>query len=100
MIKTVEAVVDEQGTVRLTEHVDLPCARRALVTILDEEPAVLTPEPALLSERALRRTGTGQRRMPRGHTCIRIGSAGAVPFFRSLAGETATGSRDGGRRQT
>jgi hypothetical protein len=53
MIKTVEAVVDEQGTVRLTEHVDLPCARRALVTILDEEPALLTPEPALLSERAL-----------------------------------------------
>lgn len=53
MIKTVEAVVDEQGTVRLAEHVELPCARRALVTILDEEPALLTPEPALLSERAL-----------------------------------------------
>ena len=53
MIKTVEATVDEQGTVKLAEHVELPCPRRALVTILDEEPAPPTLETALLSERAL-----------------------------------------------
>lgn len=53
MIKTVEAVVDEHGTVRLAEHVELPCPRRALVTILDEEPSAPTLEPSLLSERSL-----------------------------------------------
>jgi hypothetical protein len=53
MIKTVEATVDEQGTVRLAEHVKLPYPRRALVTILDEEPSAPTLEPSLLSERAL-----------------------------------------------
>ncbi len=39
MIRTVEAVIDEQGDVRLLELVRLPSARRALVTILEEEPA-------------------------------------------------------------
>jgi len=53
MIKTVEAVVDEHGKVILAEHVELPCPRRALVTILDEEPMAPTLEPSLLSERAL-----------------------------------------------
>ena len=53
MIKTVEATVDERGTVRLAEHVELPCPRRALVTILDEEPTAPILETALLSERAL-----------------------------------------------
>ena len=37
----------------LTEHVELPCPRRALVTILDEEPSGPPLEPSLLSERAL-----------------------------------------------
>ena len=53
MIKTVEATVDERGTVRLAEHVELPCPRRALVTILDEEPLPQLHEDSLLSERAL-----------------------------------------------
>ena len=53
MIKTVEAVIDPQGGVRLLEAVSLPGARRALVTILDEEPAMLPNETALLSEAAL-----------------------------------------------
>ncbi len=52
MIKTVEAVIDEKGQVRLLEPVNLPAARRALVTIL-EEPATNIPETALLSEQAL-----------------------------------------------
>jgi hypothetical protein len=53
MIQTIEAVVDEQGQVRLLAPVHLPVARRALVTILEEEPAISIPETALLSEPAL-----------------------------------------------
>jgi hypothetical protein len=52
MIRTVEAVVDESGSVRLLEGIHLPEPRRALVTILEEPPAV-TNETALLSEAAL-----------------------------------------------
>jgi hypothetical protein len=52
MIKTVEAVIDEEGQVRLLESINLPAARRALVTIL-EEPATNISETALLSEQAL-----------------------------------------------
>jgi hypothetical protein len=52
-IQTVEAVIDENGEIRLLEAVSLPEARRALVTILDEEPAAEASETALLSERAL-----------------------------------------------
>ncbi len=53
MIRTVEAVIDEQGQVHLLEPVELPATRRALVTILDEEPASNVPDTALLSELAL-----------------------------------------------
>jgi hypothetical protein len=53
IIQTVEAVIDEDGEIRLLEAVSLSEARRALVTILDEEPASETSETALLSERAL-----------------------------------------------
>lgn len=53
MIRTVEAVIDEQGNVRLLEPVHLPAARRALVMILEEHPVAGVPESALLSEAAL-----------------------------------------------
>ena len=53
MIKTVEAMITEDGQVRLLEAVPLPGARRALVTILDEEPAAYPNETAVLSEAAL-----------------------------------------------
>jgi hypothetical protein len=53
MIRTVEAVVDEQGHVRLTEAVRLTRSQRALVTILDEDPAPEVDETARLSELAL-----------------------------------------------
>ncbi len=53
MIRTVEAVIDERGTVRLLENVNLPNARRGLVTILEEEPTAHGSEAALLSEAAL-----------------------------------------------
>ncbi|MCS6818128.1 MAG: hypothetical protein N0A16_08170 [Blastocatellia bacterium] len=52
MLKTVEAVIDEQNNVRLLEPVQLPGPRRALVVILDE-PVIRVPETALLSEPAL-----------------------------------------------
>ena len=53
MIRTVEAVIDERGNVRLLEPVQLPAARRALVTILEERPGAGVAESALLSEAAL-----------------------------------------------
>jgi hypothetical protein len=55
MIQTLEAVIDEQGTVRLLEDVHLPGARRALVTILHDEPSAFPAETAVLSETALGR---------------------------------------------
>jgi len=53
MIRTVEAVVDQQGRVHLLEDVKVTESRRALVTILDEDPRMIAGEPALLSEQAL-----------------------------------------------
>ncbi|MEK7408571.1 MAG: hypothetical protein AAB225_26160 [Acidobacteriota bacterium] len=53
MIRTVEAVIDERGNVRLLEPVHLPSARRALVTILEPGPTAGASESALLSEAAL-----------------------------------------------
>jgi len=52
MPRTIRAVIDDDGNVRLLEAVRLPAGRRALVTILDEAGAV-GEEAALLSERAL-----------------------------------------------
>jgi len=53
MIQTLEAVIDERGAVRLLEAVHLSAARRALVTILEDEPLTQRTETALLSETAL-----------------------------------------------
>ena len=53
MIRTVEAIVDEHGRVRLLEELRLPAPRRALVTILEEGPRAGVSETALLSEPAL-----------------------------------------------
>jgi hypothetical protein len=54
MFQTIEAVIDEQGNVRLLEPIQLPTARRALVTILEYEPIDNSiSETALLSEPAL-----------------------------------------------
>ena len=50
-MKTVEAVIETNGEVRLVEPVQLPSPRRALVTILEEAPSV--HDAALLSEVAL-----------------------------------------------
>jgi hypothetical protein len=53
MIRKIEAVVDEKGTVRLKETVRLVAPRRAVVTIFDEDKAVGVSESTLLSEPAL-----------------------------------------------
>ena len=53
MIRTVEAVIDEEGVVHLLEAVQLPQARRALVTILEEAPQPNASETMLMSEAAL-----------------------------------------------
>ncbi len=53
MLQTIEAMIDEQGNVRLLEFIQLPTARRALVTILEDELDANIPETALLSEAAL-----------------------------------------------
>ena len=53
MIQTVEAVIDEHGSIRLLQAVQLSGSHRALVTILDDNPVPDAHEPALLSEAAL-----------------------------------------------
>ena len=52
-MRTFNAIIDEQGNVRLLETVQLATARRALVTILDEEAEAGVSETALLSEPVL-----------------------------------------------
>ena len=55
MIQTLEAIVDENGAVRLLEAVHLDRRHRALLTILDDAPADASDvnETALLSEKSL-----------------------------------------------
>jgi hypothetical protein len=53
MHRTLEAVIDEHGHIRLLETVSLPVGRRVLVTILDEELVLPIDEVTLLSEAAL-----------------------------------------------
>ena len=36
VLRTIEATVEKDGTVRLHEKLKLPAARRAILTILDE----------------------------------------------------------------
>jgi hypothetical protein len=53
MIKTIEAVIDEQGNVRLLEPVRLTSSHRAVVVILEESLA-MSNETAFLSEESLK----------------------------------------------
>lgn len=53
MIRTIEAIIDERGNVKLPEPVQLSSMRRAFVTILEDAPVVSVNETALLSEPAL-----------------------------------------------
>jgi hypothetical protein len=53
MFRAIEAVIDEQDTVRLLESVHFPAIRRALVVILDDELPASESETTYLSEAAL-----------------------------------------------
>ena len=53
MLKTIEAVIDEQGNVRLLEPVRLGSSHRAVVIIL-EEPSPIQHETAFLTEESLK----------------------------------------------
>jgi hypothetical protein len=53
MLKTIEAVTDQDGRLRIIEPVKLPKRRRVIITILNEEPSEEITNLALLSEPAL-----------------------------------------------
>lgn len=53
MLRTVEALIDERGNIRLLEPVELASAHRAIVVILEDSPVAGIHESALLSEQAL-----------------------------------------------
>ena len=53
MIQTLEAIIEPGGKVLLLEDVQLTEARRALVTILEDEPLSKPSLTALLSEPSL-----------------------------------------------
>jgi hypothetical protein len=53
MAQTFEAIIDQDGNIHLLESIHLPTARRALVTILEEEPAKVMSETSFLSEQTL-----------------------------------------------
>ncbi len=53
MLKTIQAVVEKDGSVRLLEKVQLEHASRALVTILDREDILNSLESSLVSEQSL-----------------------------------------------
>ena len=52
MIQTIEATIDEKGRVYLSEPIKIKGVHRALVTVLDEQPAQ-SMETALLFESSL-----------------------------------------------
>ena len=79
MIRTVEAIIDERGAVLLQEAVALSAPRRALVTILEEEPN--NHEAALLSEAALAEDWTVPRRILHGPISSRCSSSCFVSVF-------------------
>src|SRR5262249_50037787 len=95
MHRTLEAIVDEHGNIRLLETVALPTGRRVLVTILEEEHILPIDEVTLLSEAALAEDWNRPEEMPRGHTYRGRRSLGAVSLFRFIPGQVAPGDRPG-----
>jgi hypothetical protein len=53
MYQAFEATIDQTGTIRLKESIQLPSSRRALVIVLDDATSSVLDETALLSEEAL-----------------------------------------------
>lgn len=67
MLQTFEAVIDEQGHVRLLEPIELPTGWRVLVTILMNQSSMFLKRRYQVNQHLLR-TGTDPRRMKHGHT--------------------------------
>jgi hypothetical protein len=55
MLKAVEGLIDQDGSLKILGNVKLPKSRRIIITILDEEPSDEAANLALLSEAALAR---------------------------------------------
>ena len=53
MIQTLEAIIDMNGNIILPNGIKLDRSKRALITILDEEPKIEILETAILSEVSL-----------------------------------------------
>ena len=53
MLQTIEAVIDEKGTIKILENIKLTGKRRVIITILNEEPSEDEINLALLSEASL-----------------------------------------------
>jgi hypothetical protein len=53
MIQAVEAIIDPDGNVHLLEPVKLSTSKKAIVTILEDNPIISISETALLSEASL-----------------------------------------------
>ena len=53
MIQSIESIIDPEGNVYLLESVKLSSSKKAIVTILEENPIISTSETALLSEATL-----------------------------------------------
>ena len=53
MSRTIEAIIDKDGHVRLLGAISLSSTRRALVTILDDEEGYDSHDVTLMSEAAL-----------------------------------------------
>jgi hypothetical protein len=53
MIQSIEAIIDPEGNVYLLESVKLSSSKKAIVTILEENPIISASETALLSEATL-----------------------------------------------
>ena len=53
MIQSIEAIIDPEGNVYLLKSVKLSSSKKAIVTILEENPIISTSETALLSEATL-----------------------------------------------
>ncbi len=53
MLRTIEAIIDRQGRVSLAENVKLASPKRALVTILEEDPTFCFAETTELNKAVL-----------------------------------------------
>jgi len=55
VLQSIEAMIDENGVLKLLEPIQLPKSRRVIITILNDEPSEEMTNLALLSEPALGR---------------------------------------------